>query len=165
MTFKPHARKTPSAMSKPIEIPAGTPAAFLDLRDTARMYLDFGHKDYMSLFDSPPPPKEVPRVPAATIRRGMKQILQFRGLKPSDPLKGLDIDGFYALAEILGLSLQKQVLSEHRGETAILDEMHMAHSVTGACIVLYNLVPMTTARRAADHKRPRTSSSITSGPK
>jgi hypothetical protein len=80
----------------------------------------------------------------------MKQILQFRGLKPSDPLKGLDIDGFYALAEILDLRLQKQVLAEHRGETAILDEMHMAHSVTGVYIVLYNLVPTPTASRTTE---------------
>jgi len=60
------------------------------------------------------------------------------GITPEDPLRGLGIDGFYALFRLFHFSLVRQ--SVIPGEEGMLDRMRMRHMVDGGEVVYYNLV-------------------------
>jgi hypothetical protein len=87
----------------------------------------------------------------STIEQGMRQIMESKGLTSDTPFTGLDIDGFYMLAEMLDLKAEMQEASFY-GNDQFLDAMHMVDSVTGERIILYNLVPTPEAREAAESK-------------
>lgn len=121
------------------------PQAFLDMQMTASNYLELGPEEYKALLDHDLQLANIPADMLSTIERGMRQIMEARGLTSDTPFTGLDIDGFYMLAEMLDLKAEMQEAFFH-GNAQFLDAMHMVDSVTGERVILYNLVPTPEAR-------------------
>lgn len=121
---------------------------------TANNYLKLGSEEYKALIDHDLQLENIPSDMLSTIERGMRQIMESRGLTSDTPFTGLDIDGFYMLAEMLDLKAEMQEAFFH-GDNQFLDAMHMVDSVTGERIILYNLVPTPEAREAAEAKGGR----------
>jgi hypothetical protein len=124
------------------------PQAYLDMQMTAKIYLDLGPEEYKAIIAHDWPLESLDAETLATIKSGMQQILESRGLTCDAPFTGLDIRGFYTLAEMLDLEVEMQALTDF-GDTQFVDAMHMVNPITGESIVLYNAVPSPKARRAA----------------
>lgn len=142
-------------MIKLDKIPAGAPDKFVYMLSKADLYLEIGPDAYRSGDAFGMPEEDCTKTMLATIRRGMKQICQFRGLSPDKPFINLDIDGFYVLMNTLHFKLETQVLAGNVGKTMFLDEMHMVHVMDGEKIVLYNAVPTPSARRALPMRKKK----------
>lgn len=124
---------------------AAKPQAYIDMQMTAKIYLELGPEDYKAIIAHDWPLASLSPEMLATIKSGMRQILESRGLTCDAPFTGLDITGFYTLAEMLDLEAEMQE-AFLRGNDQLLDAMHMVNSVTGERIILYNLVPTPDAR-------------------
>jgi|GEM_PF-5841720 len=143
-----------SSKIKVTETATTTPQAYLDMQMTASNYLELGPEEYKALIDHDLQLESIPADMLSTIEQGMRQIMESRGLTSDTPFTGLDIDGFYILAEMLDLETEMQEASFY-GNAQFLDAMHMVDSVTGEPIILYNLVPTPEAREAAEAKGGR----------
>jgi hypothetical protein len=121
------------------------PQAYLDMQMTASNYLELGPEEYKAILDHDLQLENIPADMLSTIEQGMRQIMESKGLTSDTPFTGLDIDGFYMLAEMLDLKAEMQEASFY-GNDQFLDAMHMVDSVTGERIILYNLVPTPEAR-------------------
>ena len=130
------------------------PQAYLDMQMTASNYLELGPEEYKALLDHDLQLESLPADMLSTIEQGMRQIMESRGLTSDTPFTGLDIDGFYMLAEMLDLETEMHEASFY-GNNQFLDAMHMVDTVTGEPIILYNLVPTSEAREAAEAKGGR----------
>lgn len=137
---------------KVTETATAKPQAYLDMQMTAKIYLELGPEKYKALIDHDLQLENIPADMLSTIEQGMRQIMESKGLTNDTPFTGLDIDGFYMLAEMLDLKAEMQEAFFH-GDAQFLDAMHMVDSVTGERVILYNLVPTPEAREAKEIKR------------
>ena len=85
------------------------------------------------------PPSSVTDEELGILQSAMEQLIDHKGITPECPLKGLGIPGFYLLMETMHFKpLQQKIY--HRTADLIVDEMTMAHVMSGQQITLYNAV-------------------------
>jgi hypothetical protein len=111
----------------------------------ALRYLEVGAEAYRAadFFHQPRPAG-----PAALkqLARGCQQLAEWRGLTAEVPLTGLGIEGMYALAAMLHLTMVEQH-ADFRPDGSALDRMEFAHRMTGARTVIWNLVEPRPSRK------------------
>lgn len=130
------------------------PYAYIYMQMAAQKYLELDPKEYKAKIAHDWPQESLDPEILATIKHGMKQILESRGLTCESPFTGLGIHGFYRLAAMLDLKTEMQEATFH-GDDQFLDAMHMIDAVTGEPIILYNAVPTSKTRETADKKNRR----------
>ncbi len=143
-----------NSKNKVTETATTMPQAYLDMQMTASNYLELGPEKYKAILDHDLQLENIPADMLSTIEQGMRQIMESKGLTSDTPFTGLDIDGFYMLAELLDLKAEMQEASFYENDQ-FLDSMHMVDSVTDERVILYNLVPTPEAREAAEAKGGR----------
>ena len=109
------------------------------IRSKAKTFYLSGYKKYRrhDAFGQPAF-RMTPRM-QSLIKSGCWQVLDCKGLTPADPFDELGIPGFYRLMEMFHYKVVAQRIAK-AGETFIIDEMHMVHTVMGQKMILYNKV-------------------------
>jgi hypothetical protein len=115
------------------------PVAFLYLRTKADIYLRRGPDRYREIDAFDMPPKDTSPEMLVVLKHAMEQLSQNIGGTPDEPLSGLGIEGFYLLMTTLHFDLASQRIHQKTTDS-ILDEMIMAHRMTGQTIRLFNKV-------------------------
>ena len=137
-------------------LPSDLPDMYLYLLSKADRYLGVGPERYRSGDTMNCPVAYLTPEELDVIRRGMEQIVEFRGYTPGNPFRDLGIAGFHELLCSLHFIVSKQILAEFREESReILDEMHMKHMIGKKEIVLYNLVQAPNRRPLEKRRRAK----------
>lgn len=126
-------------MNLPVELTKHIAPSFGYIAHKARTYCKIGHERYRKGDFFNFPDIALPDGILAAIDSGMAQLCEYCGMTEEDPLKGLGIEGFYALMETLHFELEMQTLIGSTEET-FLDKMDMKHKVTDLRVTVYNLV-------------------------
>lgn len=113
--------------------------AYSNIKTKAQIYLKWGAARYRKGDSFSMPDANWEDDSLAAVKRGMEQILLDHGLCRQQPLTGLGIGGFYALAQTLHFQVTQQFASSCESG-GFLDEMHLEHCVTGQPLVLFNRV-------------------------
>jgi hypothetical protein len=123
----------------PKNCPEYTPG-FAYVRTKALLYLKIGSDHYRKddYFDKPD--TSWGRDILELVQSGCEQLANCHGYSQERPMKGLGIDGFYKLIELLHFSRRKVDSSYHDG--FVIDKMTLEHAVTGKELILFNLVEM-----------------------
>lgn len=137
MDLNDHMDKVMDGMSEEIEEIA-LENRFPYLFSKAFNFLQMGAEAYRNLDAFGEPSADLDAEDLALLESGCRQLMEGKGLTPEDPLRGLGIDGFYALFQLFHFSLVRQ--SVIPGEEGMLDRMRMRHVVDGGEVVYYNLV-------------------------
>lgn len=119
--------------------PDHLPFAYLRMRSKASRYLEVGPAAYRSGDAFLKPDTCCTSEELATLEAGMRQIIDFRGLRPDTPLQGLQIAGFRLLADTLHCRVCGQQIVKVSGGL-ILDRMVLSHLVMKDSLTLYNEV-------------------------
>lgn len=102
-------------------------------------YLARGPEAYRAQDAMGMPPEGTPPSTLAVLDKGCRQILNWKGIQPDNPLTGLGIDGFYRLIDLFHFKVVQQS-ALHQNNGAIVDKMQINHVMSGEEITLYNLV-------------------------
>lgn len=111
----------------------------------AQRYLEVGAEAYRAA-DFFHQPRASGSAAREQLERGCQQLAEWRGVTPEAPLTGLGIEGMYALAAMLHLTMVEQH-ADFRPDGSALDRMEFAHRVTGARTVIWNLVEPRPSRK------------------
>lgn len=123
---------------------------FIYLQTKATRFVAEGAVDYRRQDAQGLPPSTTPKPILEKLTLGCEQIMAWRGLTAETALKGLGIDGFYALAELFHFRLENQT-ARLLDDGRIIDRMDLVHEVTGRPTTLWNLVE-------SPSRKPRTKS-------
>jgi hypothetical protein len=102
-------------------------------------YLARGPEAYRAQDAMSMPPEGTSPSTLALLDKGCRQILDWKGIQPDNPLTGLGIDGFYRLIDLFHFKVVQQS-ALHQNNGAIVDKMKISHVMSGEEITLFNQV-------------------------
>ena len=113
------------------------------IRTKAKTYIHIGYEKYRKQDAFRKPGCRMTKEMQNLFISGCNQVIDYKGLTPETPFKGLGIPFFYLLMEMFHFKVIQQRIAKIKPGMGILDEMHMEHKVTGNKMKLYNFVAST----------------------
>jgi len=110
------------------------------IRTKAKRYIDIGFNEYRKADAFNQPSCTMTKERLLQLIRGCKQVIGYRGQTPETAFKGLEIQGFYQLMELLHFQVIKQRIEKMKSKGDIVDELHIEHIMSGQKMKLYNKV-------------------------
>ena len=121
----------------------GVPEPYEYIRYKAFVFLTLGPDAYREFDAFNQPPAGWPELAQDAVTIGCRQLLDWKGLTPEQPLDGVGIGGFYSMLRIFHFGcVMQEALALESDPVHFCDRMQMRHVVNGDQLTLYNRVPL-----------------------